>query len=190
MSSTTNQTSSTDKQPYIVHWLCLVSSSVNTQQWKVARKAFTRRGAEEKIQEAAAAENTGVHREASKVPTEANKDTVAKEVPGVVAAEKLGVPMESSKVPTEANKGTEAEEVPGVAAAEKTGVPMEASTVPTEANKGTEAEEVAGVAAQMGRCRRYTEKGNHDTQCTKTATVRPYSGVRISMWYTVKSVMK
>ena len=158
MSSTTNQTSSTDKQPYIVHWLCLVSSSVNTQQWKVARKAFTRRGAEEKIQEAAAAENTGVHREASKVPTEANKDTVT-------------------------------EEVPEVAVAEKPGVHMEASKVPTEAKKGTEAEEVAGVAAYLGRCRRYKEEGKSNTQCPKNPLFSLIL-VRISMWYTVKSVTK
>ena len=100
MSSTTNQTSATDKQPDILHQLSLASSSVNTQQWKVVRKAFTRRGAEEKMQEAAAAENTGGPREASKVHTEANKDTVAEEVPEVAAAEKPGVPMEASKVPT------------------------------------------------------------------------------------------
>lgn len=82
----------------------------------MVRKAFTRRGSEEKIQEAAAAENTRGPREASKVPTEANKDTVAEEVPEVVAAEKPGVPMEASKLPTEAKKGTEAEEVAGVVA--------------------------------------------------------------------------
>ena len=48
--------------------------------------------------------------------------------------------------------------------------------MPTDANKGTEAEEVSGVEAQMGRCRRYMEKGKSNTQCPKTATLQPYSG--------------
>ena len=81
MSSTTNQTSATDKQPDVVHQLSLASDSANTQKWKDEKQDFRRRRAEEKVQEAAAAEKTGVPMEASKVPTEADKDTVAEEVP-------------------------------------------------------------------------------------------------------------
>ena len=84
------------------------------------------------------------------------------------AAENTEGPMEASKVPMEANKNIVAEEVPEVAAAEKLGVPMDTSKVPTEANKGTDVDEVAGVAADLGRCRRYKEKGKSTIQCPKS----------------------
>ena len=95
MASTTNQTSASDKQPDGVHQLSLASNSANTQKWKDAKKDFWRRRVEEKVQEAAAAEKTGLPTDASKVSTEADKDTGAEEVPGVAAAEKRGVYMEA-----------------------------------------------------------------------------------------------
>ena len=63
MSSTTNQPSASDKHPDVVHQISLASDLVNTQ-WKDAKKDFRRRRAEEKVQEAAAAEKAGVPMEA------------------------------------------------------------------------------------------------------------------------------
>ena len=82
-------------------------------------------------------------------------------------------------MPTESNKGTVAEKVPLLAAPEKMGVHMLASKEPTEPKNDI-------VAKMFGRCHKFGNRGNRNTQCNEIATMMSFSGAKKRLVYCAK----